>query len=67
MAEVTCGNCDHYLYYKEKESNEVALCDFFNRRVSAYDTVCEEFVIMKGFYTKRTIPEYCKHYKKKRP
>ena len=64
MAEVLCGNCDHYLYYKEKESNEVALCDFCGRRVSAYDTVCEEFVIMKGLHTVRTIPNYCKHYKK---
>ena len=64
MAEVICGNCDHYLYYKEKESNEEALCEICGRRVSVYDTVCEEFIIMKGLHTRRTIPEYCKHYKK---
>lgn len=64
MPEVICGNCDHYLYYKEEVSNEEALCDFYGRRVSAYSPVCEEFVIMRGLHTRRTIPEYCKYYKK---
>ena len=64
MAEVVCGNCDHYLYYKEEENNEVVLCDFCGKRVSAYNPVCEEFVLMRGLHTVRTIPDYCKHYKK---
>lgn len=64
MAEVVCGNCNHYLYYKEKESYEEALCYFCGKRVSINNTVCGEFIIMRGMHTRRTIPEYCKHYKK---
>ena len=64
MTEVMCGNCEHYLYYKERGERLEALCDFCGRRVSAFDKVCEEFIIMQGLFTKRTIPDYCKYYKK---
>ena len=64
MAEVICACCDHYLYYKEKNDNyETALCELCNRRVSGYDKVCEDYILMKGMGTRRTIPDYCKNYK----
>ena len=63
MAEVVCWCCDYYLPLSEDCTEGACLKEFCIRL--ANDTVCEDFFIRRGLYTKRSIPEYCKNYNKK--
>ena len=62
MDFVLCYCCDHYNVVFE-DTMERGLCELCNKVVSAYDEVCSEFIMRKGYYTKRVIPDYCKNYK----
>ena len=62
MKFVLCYCCDHYNVVFE-DTTERGLCELCNKVVSAYDEVCSEFIMRKGYYTKRVIPDYCKNYK----
>ena len=62
MNYVLCGCCDKYRVIYE-DTTERGLCELCNKVVSAYDEVCSEFIMRRGYYTKRAIPDYCKNYK----
>ena len=63
MDFVLCYCCDHYDVVFE-DTTELGLCKPCKKIASAYDDVCEQFIMRRGLYTKRAIPDYCKNYKK---
>ncbi|MBQ8868785.1 MAG: hypothetical protein IJ027_03590 [Oscillospiraceae bacterium] len=63
MKYVLCYCCDKYEVVFE-DTNELGLCRPCKKVVSAYDEVCKELIMRRGFHTEREIPDYCKNYKK---
>lgn len=61
MECVVCWCCGHYEPVF-KDTIELGLCIPCKKVVSAFDNVCEEFVLRKGLHTRREIPDYCKNY-----
>ncbi|MBQ7045828.1 MAG: hypothetical protein IJN65_04980 [Clostridia bacterium] len=59
MSEVLCWCCEHFSLVDE--DNYIGVCKLDESQKSAYCTVCEEFLIRSGLFTKRTIPDYCKN------
>ena len=68
MSEVLCWCCEHYFNFDDLKICEGKIvngtCILKKTLLSASDTVCEEFVLRRGLYTNRTIPNYCKNYNK---
>lgn len=64
MKEVECWCCENYKFLPDEETDN-GFCILKNTRLSAYDKVCEEFIMMRGLYTRRPIPDYCINYKNK--
>ena len=62
MDYVLCYCCKNYQLVFE-DTTEQGLCKMRKSVISAYDKVCNEFVMRKGLYTKRQIPDYCKNNK----
>lgn len=54
---VECWHCDHF---NLRDDNFTGDCAIKSTVVFAHDTVCEEFELMQGMHTARTIPDYCK-------
>ena len=65
MREVTCSACDNYRVIYEHTTDK-GFCIFCEKIVYDEDKVCEEYVLRRGLYTKRTIPSYCKNYHKEK-
>ncbi len=61
---VECWYCEHYTWFSVNSDNSFAICDIKNHCVSAKEKVCDQFILGKGIFTKRYIPDYCIHYKK---
>lgn len=64
MPEVLCWCCEHFLWCDE--AHNMGICKLTNLQKSVYSTVCEDFLIFSGLYTKRTIPDFCKNYQSKK-
>ena len=69
MKEVLCWCCEYY-ELKDSESFGLAenltfgVCNLKNIDRLARENVCEDFLKSSGLHTQRTIPDYCKNYKK---
>ncbi len=61
MGEVLCWCCENYHVVYE-HTTEKGLCMLREKIVLGNDSVCDEFIMRKGLYTKREIPDYCKNY-----
>ncbi len=59
---VKCWHCIHYIWFSVNSDNSSAVCDIKKQRVSATETVCEQFILDKGIHTIKSIPDYCTHY-----
>ena len=57
---VECWCCKHFTL---RDNHDTGACALKWKIVPAHDKVCEDFVMLKGLYTNRTIPDYCKNYK----
>lgn len=62
---VQCWHCVHYIWFSVNDDNSSAICEIKKQCVSAKEKVCEQFILGKGIYTQKTIPDYCTHYKTK--
>ncbi|MBQ7800434.1 MAG: hypothetical protein IJ370_08060 [Oscillospiraceae bacterium] len=66
MNVVMCWCCQKYLLIDDQSiGNEIGFCELKGQRVKCDENVCCDFVLRKGLYTKRNIPDYCKNYKQK--
>lgn len=61
MAKVLCQSCEYYWAYGEDNAE---ICLLKDTDISAFDEVCENFLLNIGLHTTRTIPEHCINYKK---
>lgn len=62
MKEVVCWCCENYKLV-DLYDTDWGFCVHKNSELSGYDRVCEEFIMRRGLYTKRTVPDYCRNYK----
>lgn len=70
MKEVICGYCKFFRGTKQElRGNHYYLttgnCKLKDCEVDVEAKVCEEYIMMKGLYTNRIIPDYCKNYNQK--
>lgn len=67
MSEMKCWCCEHFILYENVEIIDGKLtngkCIYKNVLRYANNTVCEDFIVRKGLYSKRTIPSHCKNYR----
>lgn len=69
MKEVVCYCCemfkplDKLIVYKKDLVN--GICMHTNNLCSTESPVCQDFILRKGLFTKRTIPDRCVNYKSK--
>lgn len=63
MEYVKCWCCEYYWPYDDSGKD---ICLLKNTYISAFDTVCEDFLLNSGLYTNRTIPYYCVNYSDKK-
>ena len=66
MKEVMCSQCEYFVvdYIDENMQNNIIVrgeCVKKHDIVSVTDKVCEEFLLAKGVYTQKIIPDYCKN------
>ena len=62
---VECWHCENYEWFSACSNNLLAICKIKKECVLAGGRVCERFVLGKGIFTKREIPDYCINYNKK--
>ena len=64
MSVVQCWCCQNYrLIDDETVGNDIGYCILKKQCVKLEAEVCCEFILRKGLYTKRNIPDYCKNYR----
>ena len=62
---VECWHCENYVWFSVESNNLLAVCKIRNECVLACGEVCEQFVLRKGIFTEREVPDYCINYNKK--
>lgn len=71
MKEVVCWCCekfkplDELLIYKKNFMN--GICTYNNTLYWSDSPVCKDFILRKGLFTKRIIPDKCINYKSQHP
>ena len=64
MPNVVCWCCQHYKTDAETEPDlRIGMCLQKIRVCLAFSEVCQDFLLTKGLYTKRIIPDHCKNYR----
>ena len=58
MADVMCWCCE---YFSWVDNTNYGTCRFRKATRKVHDKVCEDFLILSGLYTQKTIPDYCKN------
>lgn len=69
MREVVCWCCEYfYAKFEDPVFRELItkeMCTYKLQICEPEDKVCENFLLYRGLFTKRTIPERCKNYYQK--
>ena len=64
MNEVVCWCCENYRIFIDKGNMDLGICLLQKKELPIDSKVCEHFILRRGLYTKRSIPDYCINYSK---
>ena len=67
MKDVVCWCCEYFDFYENLEIFNGKFvngnCKYTNSPCLSDNSVCKEFILRSGLFTKRKIPDICKNYR----